>query len=570
MRRVNLLATLVMFAAFCVGAGAQQKRTYWADEVPAGWNGKWPAQFQTVPEKTGFARTTAILQLHEFIDVLKWNSENVHVLTIYTSPLRNVAPVVVLANPRVTSPEEAAKSGKPVVYLQGNIHPPESEGAEALLMVMRDIALGKRKHLLDDQILLFAPIFNVDGTETLSTRDRNPHIAGARTNAAGFDLNRDAVKLETDEVSSLYRNVFNRWDPVLFYDSHRMGSGNYAYANAYATSTVPAAHPAPRGYVWDTLFPAVRDLVRRDFGLETYTHAMYENQWPPTIYSHDNTIWSVEAKFIVSNYGLRNRMSILTETPGRASFERQIYGQYAYIMSLLEYTNTHGRDMRKVCSDADADTVARVLAEAESGRLRNWVDGKYESRGKIDVLAYRPAESEYLPGTSVRAPKPVKGPPELIRGLEDLTKPVGIRDAAVPRGYLIPAEFDWLVTKLQTHNIKVQTLAKPMKATGEQFVVDRLVKASRGGYSMTTLEGGFYGPSTREFPAGTYFVDMAQPMANAAFYYLEPQAMDGFVGWGLLDEILRARGVDRHPVVYPIFKYRKEAGEAGRPTGSGK
>jgi hypothetical protein len=75
---------------------------------------------------------------------------------------------------------------------------------------------------------------------------------------------------------------------------------------------------------------------------------------------------------------------------------------------------------------------------------------------------------------------------------------------------------------------------------------------------MTTLEGGFFGPSTREFPAGTYFVDLAQPMANAAFYYLEPQSADGFVGWGVLDNTLRSLGIEQHPVVYPIFKFRKE------------
>jgi hypothetical protein len=568
MRAIRSFALTAVLAALCVSANAQQQKIYWADEVPSGWNGKWPAKFQTVPEKTNFTRTTTTLQLHEFVSVLKWNSENLHVFPIHTSPLRNVSPAIVLANPRVTSPEEARKTGKPVVYLQGNIHPPESEGAEALLMIMRDILLGKRKHLLDNQIIIFAPIFNVDGTETISTRDGTPHMAGARTNAHGFDLNRDAVKLETDEVNGLFRNVFNRWDPVLFYDSHRMGTGNYAYANAYCTSTVPAAHPGPRGYVWDTLFPAVRDAVRRDFGLETFTHAGFDDQWPPTIWSHDRTIWSVEAKFVASAYGLRNRMSILAETPGRASFERQVYGQYSYILSLLEYTNRNGQEMLKVVREADEDTVGKVLAGAESGKLRNWVEGKYESRGKIDVLAYRTLESEYVPGTSVRRPKPITGAPEVVRGVEDYTMSVGTRDAAVPRGYVIPPELDWLVAKLETHNIKVQKLEKPMRAIGEQFVVDRMVKASRGGYEMTTLEGGFYGPSTREFPAGTYFIDMAQPMANAAFYYLEPESMDGFVGWGVLDGFLRDRGVESHPIVYPIFKYQKTVDDPKRLTSS--
>ena len=52
-----------------------------------------------------------------------------------------------------------------------------------------------------------------------------------------------------------------------------------------------------------------------------------------------------------------------------------------------------------------------------------------------------------------------------------------------------------------------------------------------------------------------------QPMANAAFYFLEPQAKDGFVGWSVLDETLLELGVDERPIVYPIFKYRRTVDE---------
>ena len=97
-----------------------------------------------------------------------------------------------------------------------------------------------------------------------------------------------------------------------------------------------------------------------------------------------------------------------------------------------------------------------------------------------------------------------------------------------------------------------------MRAQGEEFVVDRMHKVNRGGYEMTVLDGGFFERSVREFPAGTYFVDMAQPMANAAFYFLEPQARDGMVAWWVFDEVLRELGAEKHPVVYPIFKYRRE------------
>ena len=57
------------------------------------------------------------------------------------------------------------------------------------------------------------------------------------------------------------------------------------------------------------------------------------------------------------------------------------------------------------------------------------------------------------------------------------------------------------------------------------------------------------------YPAGSYIVDMAQPAANMAFYCLEPETPDGFLGWGLLDEYLENKGVNKRKISYPIFKY---------------
>jgi hypothetical protein len=554
-----LTSAVIVIAVLAMTLGAQQAKIYWADEVPKGWNGKWPAKFLTVPEKTNYARTTSTLDLAEFVDTVKWNSENVAVINVFTSAMRKVAPAIVLANPRVTSPQEAVKSGKPVMFIQGNIHPAEPEGTEAILMAMREILFGAKKPLLDNQIVIFLPVFNVDGTDTFTTQDGTPHIVGQRTNAAGLDLNRDAVKLESVEAIGLYQNLLNRWDPVLLVDLHLMGRVNHGYANTYATCTMPTAHPAPRGYVWDTLFPAVRTAVRQDFGLETFTHCLFdESKWPPTEWSHDRAIWSNEAKFIVNDYGLRNRMAIITETPGHPAFERRICAQYAYVLSLLAFTNAHGREMQKICKDADEETAAKVRAHAESWELKNWIAGKYESWGKIDLLAYRTNVTAFIPGTSVRATTPgsAGAPPEVVHDVEHLTKPVGTREAVMPRGYLIPGDLQDLVAKLRTHNIRVQQLDKPIKAIGDEFVADRMIKTRPG--NMTALEGGFFGASTREFPAGTYYLDMAQPMANAAFYYLEPQSADGFVGWGVLDSYLKSLGVDQHPVVYPVFKFRRE------------
>jgi len=566
--RIPLSTLLLLLACGIASAApvAPQQQIYWGDEVPAGWNGDWPESLRTVPERTDFTRTMATIDLHEYIVQLRLASENVHVVTMFTSPLRKVAPAIVLSNPRVTSPRQAAESGKPVVFLMGNIHPPESEGAEALLMIARDLAAGPRAALLDDLIVMIAPIFNVDGTDTFTAQtgglgSATPYISGVRQNSQGLDLNREGVKLESIEANGLYRTL-NAWDPILFLDGHLMSRVMHGYANTYGTTTVPAAAPGPRQYMNEALFPAVRDLVRDEFGLEVFTHALpIPRGWPPTGWSHDRAAWTVEAKFVVNDYGLRNRFAIITETPGQPTFERRIYAQYAYITALLEYVAARGAEMQEVVRAADEKTVADVLAYAESGELTNFLDGEYQSAGKIDLLAYRTNEPMYEPGTSILStdPNTASGPPEVVPNVDDLTMPVGTRTATVPRAYLFDAEHEFLADKLRAHDIEITQLDEPMTVEGEEFRIASMGKANSRGYQMTVLEGEFTPLVERTFPAGTWYLDMAQPMANAAFYYLEPQARDGFVGWGVLDELLTLLRAADGPAIYPIFKMRRRA-----------
>ena len=202
--------------------------------------------------------------------------------------------------------------------------------------------------------------------------------------------------------------------------------------------------------------------------------------------------------------------------------------------------------------------MSDIQTKAESGQLRNWLDGEYQSRGKIDVLGYRTNVAEYRAGTSFMSTKPgtASGPPETV-SVDDLTKPVGTRDAVVPRGYLLGAGMSDIAAKLRAHNIRVTTLDKPMKVEGEAFLMKTMRSVRTGGYDMTVLDGTFSPLETRDFPAGSFYVDMAQPMANAAFYYLEPQARDGFVGWRVLDAKLRELTAGGRQAEYPIFKMRR-------------
>src|ERR1039457_2626150 len=86
------LVAILAFAAVLPVRAQSSKNIYWGDEVPKAWSGTWPEELRTVPERTGFTRTMSTLQLEEFIAALKLKSEQLHVVSMFTSPMRKVAP----------------------------------------------------------------------------------------------------------------------------------------------------------------------------------------------------------------------------------------------------------------------------------------------------------------------------------------------------------------------------------------------------------------------------------------------------------------------------------------------
>ena len=191
---------------------------YWGSSIPERWNGEWIERFQTVPEKTDYKRTSSNYQVIEYLTELAWSNENMHIERMFISDLMRIAPLIVMADPRVTTPKEAHDTKKLVVYLQGNIHPSEAEGKEALLMIMRDILIGNQKHLLKNLIILVCPDFNPDGNDAFSVNNYtticgSPQIQGLRHNTHDMDLNRDAIKMKSRNMKGLYQNVLNKWDP---------------------------------------------------------------------------------------------------------------------------------------------------------------------------------------------------------------------------------------------------------------------------------------------------------------------------------------------------------------------
>ncbi len=110
--------------------------------------------------------------------------------------------------------------------------------------------------------------------------------------------------------------------------------------------------------------------------------------------------------------------------------------------------------------------------------------------------------------------------------------------------------------KLEQHGVEVKFLKEPQSFVGEEFLVTSFSQEEKPyqKHRLVTIEGEFK-KATKEFPAGSLYVDLVQPLAYLVFYMLEPEADDGLAVWNYFDDYLKKRGVESKNVLFPVFKY---------------
>jgi murein tripeptide amidase MpaA len=177
----------VTFFFFLLSLSAQEKTTF-------------PASLLLVPEKSNFEKTSTYADVMSFLNAIKQLSPYISLHTIGKSTSGMDIPMAVLANPMIANADQAKASGKPVIYIQANIHAGEVEGKEVAMMLMRDILLGDKKYLLQNQIIIFVPIYNVDGNDKMAkglrvSQENSPLETGTRENVQVLDIKRDGVKM---------------------------------------------------------------------------------------------------------------------------------------------------------------------------------------------------------------------------------------------------------------------------------------------------------------------------------------------------------------------------------------
>lgn len=503
--RPRLLVTFVALLPLVAGPLVGQT----VDDLP--WTWQQENDFRSGP--------TPFEPLMDFWYRLDAMSELVTMRPLTKTLLDREFNLVTIADPMIETPEDALRSGKTIVLLAPSVHGGEVSPKEAVQLVARQLVAddGELRDVLEDVIVLAIPVINPDGGQVRR-----------RTNESGFDMNRDYLKLESQEIRALVTQVLNEWSPDIHVDGHHGGSNPYVIT--YQGTLNPAADAELRAYPYENIFPLIREAVREeDYAAFDYSGPRIGPEGP----GWGST--SVEPRKHHVYTGLTNSIGILLETP---SNRRRVMRDGTVVEIPEEERYYHqirgGVIATSTILRAAADQREAIRAVTTGSRMRAIEAGM--AGGDPIVLDYELVN---------RGDEPVWMPDEAAEGGYTLREvPVYLRyepTRTIPRpvGYLLPPAAANVVPLLMDQDIAVYRFRDEASMAAEVYYATEVNRENyfQGHYLLSTEVRKE--SEQLEVGNGWFWVPTAQSKANLISYLLEPETDDNLITWNFMDHILR-------------------------------
>jgi murein tripeptide amidase MpaA len=473
--------------------------------------------------------------------------------------------IVIVSKDGLFDPAAIHASSRVVLLVQNSIHAGEMDGKDACLALLRDIVRPPGlAQLLESVVLVFIPVYNIDGHERRSAHNRinqnGPDLAGWRANATNLNLNRDYMKADAPETHAFLR-MFHRWMPDFFVDNHVTDGADFQYDITFALDVTPNVFPATAQWIRESVTPELTRRVEAS-GHPTFPGLIFlKDETDPSkgLALHDNP-----PRFSTGLMILENRPGLLVELHMLKDYRMRVTGDYEVLKALLEILNRNASKLAALNREADRAAVALGSAKLP----RPLFPLCLERNGEVTNVPFRGyafvRESSDISGAiSVRyEPKPWDVALPMDAGA------VAVVSVELPAGYIIPPQWKRVIDVLETHGVLFERTSRPWTGPVGRY------RCSGMEWPTTPFEGrhpilrggnverpiGVFGKCTLStetltFPVGSAVVPLAQRLSQVAIHWLEPEAPDSALRWGFFDPIFEQK---EHGEAYALEKLAKE------------
>lgn len=449
-----------------------------------------------------------------------------------------------------------------ILLINNGIHPGESDGIDATMMLFRDLVQDSIP-VPENTVIATIPVYNIGGALNRNsftrTNQQGPKAYGFRGNARNYDLNRDFIKADTKNTRSFYE-IFHLVDPDIFIDTHVSNGADYQYTLTHLFTQHNQMGGEIGNYVNNSLRPQLeKALQEKDWDITPYVNIF--NEVPEKGFTQFLDL----PRYSTGYASLWNTPGMMVETHMLKPYDKRVWGTYELLRSMIEI------------ADKDAKQIKQLRAQA----FKTFpTQETYAFDFKTDSTLFR--KLRFKGYEADRIESEVTG---AMRLKYDTTRPFtrevdyfdtfkATRQVDIPKGYIIPQGWWPILQLLELNHVEMQEFEKDTVMQAQVYRIADYKTRNRA------YEGHYPHYDTRVTSSrqnvtirrGDFFVPIDQRAAKYLMATLEPEAPDSFFNWNFFDSVLQQKEgfspyvfediarefLDDHPEIEEEFLAKKE------------
>ncbi|MDN3619290.1 M14 family metallopeptidase [Polaribacter undariae] len=441
--------------------------------------------------------------------------------------------LVVYNREGVFNVDEIKKSTKNRILINNGIHPGESDGIDASMLLLRDIV--QSDSLIEkykNTVICVIPVYNVGGSLNRNSHTRanqnGPNEYGFRGNARNYDLNRDFIKQDSRN-SAAFAAVFHTVNPDVFIDNHVSNGADYQYAITHLFTQ----HNKLGGKLGDFLETQMRPSLEQSLEQKGISITPYVNVWGTTPEAGFSQFFD-SPRYSTGYTTLFNTLGLMVETHMLKPYKVRVEQTYELMFSALDFT------------EDNADKIKELRANAVDELLSKKT---YPIAFKVDKekpteLQFKGYEAAYIDS------KVTTGKRLFYDTTKPYTKPVkyynnfvATQSVEIPKAYILEQGWHKVLERLKTNKIEFSRLKNDTIITVEVNHIDEFETRK------TAYEGHYLHYNTTvkrvtqdfQFRKGDIYIPTNQNGVRYLLETLEAAATDSFFNWNFLDTILQQK-----------------------------
>ncbi len=518
--------------------------------------------FRTHFEESGETETATYQQTIEFYIRLSRDFPEINIQTIGETdsgrPLH-----MVTYNPESDFNYDKIRQNKLVILINNGIHPGESDGIDATMMLYRDLVL-KKITPPQNLILVTIPVYNVGGAlnrnSTSRANQNGPVSYGFRGNARNYDLNRDFIKNDTRNAKTFAR-IYHTVKPDIFVDNHVSNGADYQYTLTQLYSQQDKLGFALGNYLKAEFLPALKDSLTLK-GMEVSPYVNVHDRPPDLGFKQ----FMDTPRYSTGYTALWGTIGVAIETHMLKPYGERVRATYDYLHSLLQVAEVNLQKIRQV----------REKTSRDFRENRYYTMGWAIDSLKFSSLEFKGFRADTLVSEVTGLPRlkyDQKAPYTKIIPFFD--QYIATDSVEIPEAYIVKKSWAEIMELMDLNRILYKSIERDTAYFVESYKL--------GSYQTITApyEGHYlhYGTSvkkytdTLEVEAGDFLIPTDQPGIRYLLETLEPAAVDSFFNWNFFDTILQqkegfsdyvffeiaAELLEENPALRQEFNNRKQA-----------